>query len=124
MNDVISLFIVAIGCLIIGWHVSAWAISRLGRRDAWDMAVPRIGTPYPMPRSALSETDQFVARLEQQWRDRYPALQEIICYAAPEQEHEAKIYALWYAQRMMVTNPPCGVVACVATENLEIIEVD
>lgn len=79
-----------------------------------------IGYPYLAP---TVETQGSFPRVSL-FNDRYPALQEIICYAAPEQEHEAKIYALWYAQRMMVTNPPCGVVACVATTDLRIVEVD
>lgn len=78
------------------------------------------GYPYLAP---TIESDGTFCRIEL-FNDKYPALQEIICYAAPEQAHEAKIYALWYAQRMMVENPPCGVVACVATSDLRIEEVD
>lgn len=78
------------------------------------------GYPYLAP---TVETDGSFPRVSL-FNDRYPALQEIICYARPEQAHEAKIYALWYAQRMMVENPPCGVVACVATADLKIEEVD
>lgn len=79
-------------------------------------------TGYPYLAPSVHRTEVF-PRVEL-WNAKLPSAQVIICYDKPEQEHEAKIYALWFAQRMMVSNPPGSVVACVATHDLRVIVVD
>lgn len=77
---------------------------------------------YPYLAPTLHRSGAF-PRVEL-WNDRFPAEQVIVCYEKPEQRHEAQIFALWIAQRMLKEGAPCGVVASIATHDLEVIDVD